>query len=513
MKKDDREKLKHFSRIITKEVREYATNVVLEKSRYIFTTGYGMKRTGYCTHCKKEFQARGAEFKHNESTECPKCASACVVKGSGYGKKYLYDYGTFITYAKSKIDSSVILAVYCYTSRDYKGDFKSVKTSISIQVKYFFKAEDASMYVDEYSNGWERQKSIYNYLQRYNHYGYYRDNVLSLFHAVAGTPFSHIYKCFMYKSDEVNCIEKLALYCKYPKIEYIIKAGYYNLLDKYANGASTGRTISWRSKTLHKFLRLSVEAYNKIKRKPLTFKRLFLIQKIDRKGLKWTGHQMDVFLECTEDIDQIEMLTGFLTIEKIVNYIERQMQYKDWCHSGMGERPRYETKRSVFWDWRDYIRQCQKLDYNLHDDNIIRPKDLESEHTKLSELISYKENKELDEKIAARFETLSQRYEYEYNGLIMRPAKSSAELIKEGAALKHCVGGYARFYANGTKDIFFIRKIDKPDTPFFTVELHDNYFAQARGYKNIDYRKVGIVAAFIKQYKTQILNEKERQAS
>jgi hypothetical protein len=334
--------------------------------------------------------------------------------------------------------------------------------------------------------------------------------------ACKNTAFRHIYKCFINANDESHSIEKLALYCKYPKIEYVIKAGYYELMDKYIKGYSTGGTISWRSKTLPKFLRLSQSSYNKIKGMSITdFKELFYIQQVEKSGHPWDGEQLTVLKNAcqTYQMEELNEIMGYLTIEKIVNYIEKQMQKKDWCHNGMGMAERYYSRHVMFRDWVDYLDQCKSLKYDLHDDAIMRPKDLQLAHTKTSELIAYQKNKALDEKIAARLKELNEQYGFKFGNLIIRPAASSGELIKEGSKLGHCVGGYAKRHASGETTILLIRKIDNPDTPFFTVEVRENTLIQARGYKQISYEKVPAVHEFIKQFKQQKLNERIQKAS
>ena len=67
---------------------------------------------------------------------------------------------------------------------------------------------------------------------------------------------------------------------------------------------------------------------------------------------------------------------------------------------------------------------------------------------------------------------------------MIRPAKSTNELMKEGKELCHCVASYAKSVAQGTTNILFIRKIDEPDKPFYTLEFKSGKILQNRGYKN-----------------------------
>ena len=64
-------------------------------------------------------------------------------------------------------------------------------------------------------------------------------------------------------------------------------------------------------------------------------------------------------------------------------------------------------------------------------------------------------------------------------------AKCTAELVEEGAALHHCVGGYTSEVLEG-RVIFFIRRAENPKQPYMTLNLNiktDNVI-QLHGYGN-----------------------------
>ena len=67
-------------------------------------------------------------------------------------------------------------------------------------------------------------------------------------------------------------------------------------------------------------------------------------------------------------------------------------------------------------------------------------------------------------------------------------AKSPAELIEEGHALCHCVGGmgYDRKMIDERSLIFFVRKIDNLTVPFVTLEysIERKAVLQCYAYKN-----------------------------
>ena len=75
-----------------------------------------------------------------------------------------------------------------------------------------------------------------------------------------------------------------------------------------------------------------------------------------------------------------------------------------------------------------------------------------------------------------QFAAIAQKYlalqGCENEGYEILIAKSPAELIEEGSALNHCVGGmgYDKKMIDERSLIFFVRKIDNLDVPFVTLE-------------------------------------------
>lgn len=133
----------------------------------------------------------------------------------------------------------------------------------------------------------------------------------------------------------------------------------------------------------------------------------------------------------------------------------------------------------------DYWNMAAELKYNLKDTAIKYPRSLKTAHDNAVSAHKAKENAELDLKIAERYKQLK-KYCYKSDGLEIHPARSSAEFIKEGAELSHCVSTYTKRHAGGDTAIFFIRHSDAPDTPYFTLELDEQSLRvrQNRGKRN-----------------------------
>ena len=71
------------------------------------------------------------------------------------------------------------------------------------------------------------------------------------------------------------------------------------------------------------------------------------------------------------------------------------------------------------------------------------------------------------------------------NGFILKIAESQEDLNVESSVLGHCVRTYGDKVAEGKTIIYFIRWEEKPDEPYYTLEMRpDGKFIQCRGEHN-----------------------------
>ena len=90
-------------------------------------------------------------------------------------------------------------------------------------------------------------------------------------------------------------------------------------------------------------------------------------------------------------------------------------------------------------------------------------------------------------------------------GLILVVPSSGDEIRAEGTALHHCVGGYVERVAKGETNIFFVRKTDEPDKPYFTLEWNHNHVVQCRGAYNCGMPPE--VKAFVNVFEKKMLEQ------
>lgn len=162
---------------------------------------------------------------------------------------------------------------------------------------------------------------------------------------------------------------------------------------------------------------------------------------------------------------QLKKLPNEINLRKFINYLEEQKFSFDY--------------------YLDYIYMLQELETPLTSDLVVFPKDLTKAHDDLVQVIG-KLERELEEKEYEKRQKALQKYEQEIDEFMFLVPKDLQEIVNEGNALHHCVGGkhYLDNHTKGNTNIIFIRQKDEVEKPYFTLEYKNQHVAQVQGKYN-----------------------------
>lgn len=144
---------------------------------------------------------------------------------------------------------------------------------------------------------------------------------------------------------------------------------------------------------------------------------------------------------------------------------------------------------NVVYDYNDYISDCKKLKFDIESNEIRFPSKFMEKHLQYAMQIEEEENPQIAKNFKIKISQFENLQIFQSNDLIIRLVQTPIELKIEGKILHHCVGGYVDRISKGTCLIFFIRKKEEPDMPFFTLEYDpkNNKIVQCRGDRNCNY--------------------------
>jgi len=496
--------LSHIPQDFSPELQEYVTDTVLLHSRYMFVQRSGSgQQYGYCTHCNKQSKTQG--LKHNKSAVCPSCAAVCTVKSAGRGRKYMRDSAYVVWYDKSVKDVRSLVARGLLVTRDYSENYHNVQTKYIVTSVYLFEPGQSWM-LDNYwwnENHWRIRKSIISEssTSMQNRQCYFAHQ--SIDKAVQGTPFQYSTWEHYLEGDMLKFFELAA---KYPCIEYLTKYRLQQIVWAKLNGQKTFSAINWRGKTLDRVLKVTRQELRNIweAKIDLTPYALYLYHQSKKDGSNFTLQEAARFGQGRMElyVDELKMLQQYTTLRKILNYVDKQFIKKN--------RNWYYAPSSVLTTWKDYLNDCRSLGEDLSSEAILFPTNLHTAHQKTIRKMKIKADAALNEKITKRLKVLD-KFVFKTAEFIIRPAKSSIELLDEGKALSHCVGTYSKNYAEGKTDLFVIRRVSDPEKPFYTMEIKNNQIIQVYGKKNCLPTKE--VQTFIEAFKAAKLKRKGRKVA
>lgn len=160
----------------------------------------------------------------------------------------------------------------------------------------------------------------------------------------------------------------------------------------------------------------------------------------------------------------VELLPDTVGIVKLQNYLLKQT--------------------TSFRLYRDYINMLKELDLPLNKSNVL-PKNLTEAHDKAVEALNAIKREVVRSEFEERAQEM-QQLETTIGPYAFVLPKNADDLIQEGNALHHCVGGmhYINQYADKKTTIVFVRPKESSDEPKYTAEVKDGKIIQIQGMFN-----------------------------
>ena len=351
--------------------------------------------------------------------------------------------------------------------------------------RYVFAKDGVVRYGKDDNRPWEIRKDFREPVFCQSGYGYAFDNSYCVLNASAIKQ-----SCLKYAVVDTHTswlfMSWLKLYIMHPNVEYLVKSGYSFLITEYDAGFYGGVTrletdccINWKTNNLLKMLGLNRSEF----------------KALQGKEQRYHSYRMWRHYYPKYKIDELLMIAEAFGVES-----GTASTLSEATGLTVKRLSRYLVENDIRkYDYRDYVEQCQKLKYDLHDTAVSMPHDFHAMHTRCSNIIKYGNGEGLSAVFTQNMEQRKQ-LEYESKGLMIRQPATFNEIVAEGAVLHHCVGGYAERHSLGKLHIMFIRRKDDPEEPYYTMEVDTKgEIVQVRGDHNCDPTEE--VAELISSYK------------
>lgn len=507
---------------VPKGIESWAAKEVFTE-RYMF---FDRKKNVYqCTACGKMHHFK-RKIRHNEIVRCIRTDADVMVKKR---KDTLYQKRSEQVAVINKITGKDAIATQLW---EMECTWEECRQTVECALKpnivmmkepdqrtktYFLQS---GYFGDTYywdTNVYPKQSFIYKHL--------YAPNIVQ---EVKGTPFEpvgYILQELNQKQWDLNYSVVVDRYKSIGKIEYLIKAGLKSITEdvidrmKYWENPIREywfptRMYVMSANTIDGFLNISMQRVDRLKK--YSGGPIFLewLQWEEKTGKKLKDSVIAFFQDARINTKDYKFIMDRMSPEQFANYLQKQ--------SGMSNGEK--SPLNILNDWEDYLKMSEKLEYDVKDEIVYKPKDLEFRHNqRVMQLIEKKDEiavKKIKEKFpnAEPFlKNCKSKYEYSSGTYRVIVPDTIMEIRKDGNYLKHCVDSSERYYDRINRHesfIAFVRKTEEPDKPFYTLEIEPGgNIRQQRTFYN---RQTGLeeIKGFLKEYQRHLkrhLTKEDRQ--
>lgn len=465
---------------------------------------------GFCHACGTPARTAGQRFRQYERTYCPNCGTrvTAILEGS---KAFEADYVRNVAIAQKSKDGNTLFIRMWHLMRDPRADYANVAAHLEEYQRFAIRDNHVARWVSEY----KEPAGIFNTV-RCKHESWQRANGTQVYdapyrlctdnirEATTGTRLQYA-DIEGYVNDESrkykNPIRLMVDFARYPVLEFIQKGGYTKLLSQWIVGIDRAerRAINKRGKSLRECFKFPPSRLKLLPPEEWDCKKLIAMQWLSRRSEQLNDEYSRLLLNEDIRLDRIELCLKYTNLKAVLKYLKQQ------------ERSGAHAPEITY---ADYIGECEKLGLDLEAREVLFPANLNEAHHRTSTQAMYKLNKEKAEAFERAVKKLD-RLSYSKGELLIRPAHSPSELTEEGITLHHCVGGYVDRVASGETAIYFIRLVDYPNRPYYTLELKNKRVVQCHTLYNRTCMQVGepFIQSFVDEWLSKIVNKGAKKAS
>jgi len=483
------------------------TEAELEKANGLFSTYLTYKAEGRCRRvwtscCNREEVIGGFAMlvtpetqetmwaKHNDRIRCPFCGKEVTVKCRGKFRTKELRNAVFLA---TDGDGNLFAQAY-WMKKDY-GAAPAERPEFRFNSGYYFSPGAGVQISRSWYSGYyavlERErmsckKTIKEPFFGGAGYEKYRligaDCIKDSF--IRYVPEENQFRENVYYDSAMRWILAAAVYPR--QMEMLRKAGQHEIIDDLVyQGRKNARFFTWEEKDPRKAFRMTkteLKEYFDCGYQLAVLDVRATIKADFATAMEWMKGKDGITVTQVHDLAEKAKKHG-LSPQELRKYLLR--------FTGPRSTGAWYGVGSALITWKDYLVNAEAAGFDLRNRNLLLPRDLEQAHQNAMEIVQEQKQKEDRKQRAAqnrkakeREAELNKMYRYETEHFMIRAPKSAEEIIAEGNALKHCVGGYAKRHADGAVTILFLRDKAHPKTPLCTIEMRGTTLVQIHGYKN-----------------------------
>jgi len=494
-------KMKEIKKV-PKNFKDWIDKTGLKKSTYVYYEPLRGRRytEGYCTYCKKTFMidTRKEKPKHREKCICPCCKNTAIYLSGGRLENSFKD-DVWVSYIK-KTQNGFVMRYYL-ASKIHNPKERSYEVQYRELARAFFEQDAITCF--EWANfkqtgeiRWCNGRGIF----KYDHSVLYTGNLPE---ALDNSGYKYCAIDILakkYIGEEMNYHVFLKTYLKEPFIEQFIKLDLLTLYFQHVTNYYDSNPMNAQGTRIQDILKLSKPFVKLLIQHDGGLKMLRVMQAFCKHGLPPDMERIQWFMDKYDSKVEIIDYTLYATLHKIEKYIDKETdkvflkkEKAYYLQNQTDEEVKVFYRKNITNDWLDYLKWCRALKYDLKNKSILFPVNLKKVHDRtykeyqvLKEKEAKAERKREEKRINALLAELKDvpALSIEYRALVVVSPKNYNDLLQEGHKLNHCIADYAKGMVENKYMIYFIRKKDEIDKPYYTMQYMKGKVTQCRGKGN-----------------------------
>ena len=425
-----------------------------------------------------------ARTKHNDSTECPVCGCVGEVKRVARLRNYrnYSECKGFIVFQQAGPNEVFIRLLS--SRRDRTSDLRA-KTTYA-EWEFYHLTPGKCEYWDHGYGGWGSRTG-----ERVPRYNIDRCKILGV-QDLKGSFLQYSVTPEYIKRFSCDPVVAACFAAEFPCTEMLFKFGYHGVISEW---------LSDRKKNFY-CLDLKAQSFDKLFKLPKPTVDYLLDQSRKEKrvreyisnvfaGIKLFGKDVQ---GCKLAIDCCDVYS-FWGAQKLLSEVygklygsvpkerEKLWELIKYIRRKADEKVFYSFEGCLRF-YRDYLDNGDYIGLDFSQEVVRFPKDLKAAHDSAVEVANGMRDAEKSKAMKALYDKYTEKYGFEELGYMIIAPRGTGEIVSEGQAMGHCVGGYAERHAEGKTTILFVRKVCSPAQSYATIEVKGTDVIQVQGVKN-----------------------------
>lgn len=466
------------------------------KNRYLF---YGKdKKRGYCECCGKIVDIREKPL-HNVEGRCQECGSRIIYK-SWNRQKQVEDKTCVAILQKCMDGRNYVLRQFTAIKKHWKDKeyvpevkvYEDFRTILNEHMK-----NQTSYEFGEFMNTGIMRWCDYGHINHGGYYSYYyRRGTAVLYHenlkrVLKDSDLKYFPMAEIVRNNPGSRIEVENTLWELTKntgtlYEKLYKMGLKNFVsDQVMHNRRLAKIYSdsiqgkpWEA------IGISKEAMKQAVRMNVSDRMMRILQYMSKRKVTITDEQL-LWIDKYIGPHVILKYFGIYTPHKMIRYMKEHLLVEQ---DG-------ESSRALHL-WTDYLDMVVELQYQLNEEQIFFPQNVEQAHDEAAQLLQEKKDKmkaaekrEKDRIMRKNAKEIREVFAYEDDNFVIKVPQCWKDFKKEGNAQHNCVSTYFDRAVRKETIILFIRKKEEPDKSFCTVEIGKKGFCFSIVQNRIAYNK------------------------